>query len=46
MHWFSSKTKVFQSIILLFGPLFEIVDISSSVEVPIGVSHITEKNKN
>lgn len=46
MRLFPSSTKVFESIILLFGTLFEIVGIPFSVEVPIGVFHMEDNNRN
>lgn len=39
------ETEVFESIMLLFGPLCEVVDIAFSVEVPIGASHTTDNNR-
>lgn len=44
-HLFSSNTEVFEHVILLFGPLCEIVDIAFSVDVPIGFSHIANNNR-
>lgn len=45
MHLFSSNTEVFEHVILLFGPLCEIVDIAFSVELPIGFSHMADNNR-
>jgi len=45
MHVLPCKTEVFEIIILLFGPLCEIVDIAFSAEVPIGVSHTEDNNR-
>lgn len=42
---FHAIQSFFESIILLFGPLCEIVDIAFSVEVPIGVSNTAEHNR-
>lgn len=39
--FFFHPRQIFESIILLFDPLCEIVDIAFSVEVPIGVSLYT-----
>lgn len=44
IHFFHPR-QIFESIILLFDPLCEIVDIAFSVEVPIGVSHTADNNR-
>lgn len=42
---FHPTQRFFEHVILLLGPLCEIVDIAFSVDVPIGFSHIANNNR-